>query len=243
MSSIIPHVVCSICEQSRPIESFYIRENGRRRAECKACFLERRKVKRNADLASAQARQRARHQARKDDPAYIQQRRGHRAKHRDETLVKKAEYRAARRDDLSAKQRERYRKNPDRTKQYCRQWRAANRERKNASERARRLKNWERTSQLTRITKAKRRDRIAGARYQLRDWQAMCDWFGDACLCCHSSAPITVDHVIPLARGGTNTIENLQPLCDKCNKSKGARRATDYRNPVQLAQFLASIGH
>ena len=243
MSSIIPHFVCSICEQPCPLDAFYIRKNGNRRAECKACFLARRKANRDWNLDAARAKQRERYHERKENASYIQQRRNYQTQNRDKILLAKAKYRATRRYELSAKQRERYRQNPDYTSQYSRQWRAANRERKNAGERARRLRNWERSSQLSRITKAKRRDHVAGARYRLCDWQALCTWFGDKCLCCHEAKPITVDHVIPLARGGTNTIENLQPLCDRCNKSKGARRTTDYRNPHCLAEFLASIGH
>lgn len=35
--------------------------------------------------------------------------------------------------------------------------------------------------------------------------------------------PLTVDHVVPLARGGTNDLANLQVLCKRCNSAKGAR--------------------
>jgi len=33
----------------------------------------------------------------------------------------------------------------------------------------------------------------------------------------------TVDHIVPLSRGGTNTMENVQPLCMECNSSKWNR--------------------
>jgi 5-methylcytosine-specific restriction enzyme A len=35
----------------------------------------------------------------------------------------------------------------------------------------------------------------------------------------------TVDHVIALANGGTNLIENLIPCCAPCNASRGSRPA------------------
>jgi len=40
-------------------------------------------------------------------------------------------------------------------------------------------------------------------------------------------AKLTIDHVVPLARGGTHTSENLRVACLSCNCSKGDRAAND----------------
>jgi 5-methylcytosine-specific restriction protein A len=37
---------------------------------------------------------------------------------------------------------------------------------------------------------------------------------------------IEIDHIIPIALGGTNRFENLQLLCRRCNRSKGSRIVT-----------------
>lgn len=44
---------------------------------------------------------------------------------------------------------------------------------------------------------------------------------GDRCNHCHSyTAAITIDHIIPLSKGGTNKFENLQLLCRTCHDAK-----------------------
>jgi hypothetical protein len=45
---------------------------------------------------------------------------------------------------------------------------------------------------------------------------------GDACLRCGDKAT-EVDHIIELANGGTDDVDNLQPLCSACHKAKTAQ--------------------
>ncbi len=42
------------------------------------------------------------------------------------------------------------------------------------------------------------------------------------CSYCGSTYDLTIDHIIPVAKGGTSTIENLRTLCGQCNMSKGS---------------------
>lgn len=48
------------------------------------------------------------------------------------------------------------------------------------------------------------------------------------CLCCSSSKQLTVDHIVPVNKGGNNTLSNLQTLCRSCNSRK-SDSFIDYR--------------
>lgn len=61
------------------------------------------------------------------------------------------------------------------------------------------------------------------------EWYNVCETYGNKCLACgRPDVKLTQDHVIPLSRGGSNWITNIQPLCGPCNSSKGVR-VIDYR--------------
>lgn len=62
--------------------------------------------------------------------------------------------------------------------------------------------------------------------YTTKQWYELKESFKFMCLSCKKTEPqikLTVDHIVPLSRGGTNFIENLQPLCKSCNSSKGCK--------------------
>lgn len=82
--------------------------------------------------------------------------------------------------------------------------------------------------------KAKRHLRKArifggGGSYTQEEWLTLCGQCDNICLCCKEKKPLTIDHVIPLSRGGTNSIDNIQPLCRECNSRKGPE-TIDYRS-------------
>lgn len=55
----------------------------------------------------------------------------------------------------------------------------------------------------------------------------------------HRMTTWDADHIIPIAEGGDNTLENFQTLCQRCHKAKTAQQAADAalrrRNGTQVA--------
>jgi 5-methylcytosine-specific restriction endonuclease McrA len=75
-----------------------------------------------------------------------------------------------------------------------------------------------------------RRARKANAEgsYTAKEWRELCAAHDHRCANCGASGKLTVDHVIPLVKGGSNLISNIQPLCLPCNLSKGTRSVQDW---------------
>ena len=46
---------------------------------------------------------------------------------------------------------------------------------------------------------------------------------GEFCKNCGTKKNLTIDHIIPLSKGGSNDEDNFQILCMSCNRKKGAR--------------------
>lgn len=70
-----------------------------------------------------------------------------------------------------------------------------------------------------------RSKRIAdnGGFHSLREWRLVKEQNNFACLSCKRKEPeikLTRDHIVPVLRGGSNDISNIQPLCFKCNREK-----------------------
>ena len=57
-------------------------------------------------------------------------------------------------------------------------------------------------------------------------WKIKCEILNNQCQLCKaymSNNLVSVDHIIPVVKGGTHEISNLQPLCKSCNSRKGSK--------------------
>ncbi len=197
---------CRKCQQDRPIESFTVDvryKDGRYPwcAECRRAWRQGRKD-RQRELHTNWREQNREH-VRQESLSYYHQ-------HRDEELTKRR-----------ARLRDRWHNDP------------VYRAKKNAFKKARyhsdpvfnkKKRDW------AVVTSHRRRDRVRGTgqHFSQAEWRALCAMYDQRCLCCGQEKPLSPDHVVPVSCGGSNAIENIQPLCRECNQAKGTK-TIDYR--------------
>jgi 5-methylcytosine-specific restriction endonuclease McrA len=214
----IPQKRCADCEQTKPLTDFGIDRNRKdgHNPYCRQCRSKHKKIYRAAyrDRLSEQGRAyKQRPEVKQRDAEWMRQKRAaNPALARQQTR------------DTMRKQRVLY---PERGREIARRWRA---------------RNPEKVSARNRRIKAFRRG-VPGS-HTLAEWRALKAHYSYRCLCCGKSEPqimLTEDHVIPVTKGGSDNISNIQPLCSPCNASKGNRRSTDYRPLPPMDQLSMEL--
>jgi len=69
-------------------------------------------------------------------------------------------------------------------------------------------------------------------------WLEICKLYKEKCAYCGITLPLTVDHVLPLSRGGLHEEKNILPACAYCNNSKGNKLLSEWR--PTLCQIVTS---
>ena len=200
--------ICRKCQRLYPKDCFYANASGYVHKDCKAC-------ERKAALASYYT-------------------------NRDSALVRMAEWRRANPDRVKANWADWYKNNKGYQKRRFAAYRIVHRDYLLKLRRSWYLSNHRYVLEYRRTHRGDERrythnrralKRANGGRFTLQEWQGLCLYYEYQCLCCGKQEPeikLTIDHVIPLSKGGRNDISNLQPLCHSCNSSKKDREI-DYR--------------
>lgn len=124
---------------------------------------------------------------------------------------------------------------PGRSAASCRKWHKKHRSKRLAS-----MKIWQKTNGnsykalkkwraknpkvVLALNQARRfREKGADGSFTADEWTAKCAEYGNKCAYCPAAEKLTVHHVIPLAKKGTNFISNIVPACKSCNSSIGTK--------------------
>jgi 5-methylcytosine-specific restriction endonuclease McrA len=80
--------------------------------------------------------------------------------------------------------------------------------------------------------------RLKGTHTEL-EWQILKHLFGVCAACLDENRPITKDHIVPISQGGSDHIDNIQPLCQPCNTANLQRwkDCREYAVPGWRAEF------
>ena len=125
-------------------------------------------------------------------------------------------------------------RNRGRTAASHRAWYQANRERALETSRHWSHLNRERKAAVQRVRAA----RLSIAAWTDEEFAWVRQLLAGACAYCGSGGPLTLDHVVPLARGGLHRIDNLVAACKPCNSRKHAKDELEFRALLALEAFI-----
>jgi len=75
-----------------------------------------------------------------------------------------------------------------------------------------------------------------GERITHSEWLRLVIAHDSRCFYCKKRGPVQQDHYIPLSKGGDDSMENIVPACEDCNRRKQAR------DPVEFIMELEERG-
>ncbi len=145
-------------------------------------------------------------------------------------IVRTGDYQRKEKDAVNARARDRYARDPEKYKKQSHDWYASHPDVRRQVQRAydqAHPKSPERNVEYCNARRARKLN--APGRFTGSEWEQLKADYGNRCLCCgRDDVKLVADHVIPLARGGSDAIDNIQPLCFSCN-SKKHTKTIDYR--------------
>lgn len=116
--------------------------------------------------------------------------------------------------------------NPERYRALQNQWAERNRDQTRAAQR-----RWRERYPERNVAKSQRRRALkaeAAGTHTAQEFAALCEQLAHQCFYCGAREKLTVDHVVPLSRGGSHYIDNIVPACQRCNSRKGRRTADEF---------------
>lgn len=125
------------------------------------------------------------------------------------------QWRKLNREKARASCRRYYRRHREAQLQRMKRWRSV---KPDAAYKA--VKSWRsRNKDKTAVYASNRLGRVRGAQgnFTPAQWKDCCQRYGNKCAYCGLERKLTVQHIVPVSRGGSNNIDNIAPACRPCN--------------------------
>lgn len=212
-----------------------------RATRCRACTKNAQAVYRAENSEKLRERQAA---YRKSNPDKLKERKAADYRRRAEDVKKKsAAWYSANREKASICGKKRYREKADAIKQRVKRYRLSNPEKVRLDQAKQRLKNTDKAKAyhaawraknpaISKLHRQNRRARLGATPGKLsRNLESkLFKLQKGKCACCGASLgdDYHMDHIMPLALGGTNTDDNIQLLRARCNLQKNAKHPIDF---------------
>ena len=192
---------CKWCSLTKELSEFY---DGRWGKKCKVCVRARAQKYRREHLEQYA-------QYEKDRailPHRIGARRKYQEDHKQEISEYKRRWSAENEESVSASKRKHYELNRDEIIARSKKWAEDNPEKV-------------RQAKTNNLRKRRAARHASPGIFTAEEFEALCESYGDRCLACgETKAALEADHVVPLTKGGSDSISNIQPLCGSCNRKK-----------------------
>jgi 5-methylcytosine-specific restriction endonuclease McrA len=222
--------VCTVCGKWKPAKDFYRKAYSvdGYRSGCKECVQASIKYHRELDIDVSRARERERHARARAQR--IANRRARIATRLEKHQAYMRTWRQKNKDRFQEYKRRSLEKNPEMTREAGRRSYGKHRERQLAIKKAYAQAHPELRLMIAHRYRARKNGN--GGSFTSEEWTQLKALYDYTCLRCGQREPdiqLSVDHVIPISKGGSNDISNIQPLCRSCNSAKWAKHI-DYRS-------------
>lgn len=217
--------ICTLCGEAKPLSEYHAKGGvPGASARCRTCVNSKSKAWYEANRDRANAEKALRY--RKDPDANAAYRRAYYKANREAALARAKAWREENGDKAASYRKRHYEDNRNTYVAGSRRWREENPERQKKTKRAWASLNPEKVQESSRRRRARKKAATIGP----VDLDVL--WTGFCGIC---AGPISrrpkwpapdsksIDHIIPLAKGGSHTQDNLQWAHLRCNMAKGDR--------------------
>lgn len=205
---------CRGCGACRPADEFYARSNF-----CKPCDIEKARAWIAANPDRRRENQRAYQQRTKADRA------AYREENREHLRAYKRRWREANREKTRKHARDSYRRNRESARRRNLTWAAENPDKVREAQ-----------------DRRKQREAAAPGFCTPEQWAGRLEVLGRRCFYCGGPYE-TIDHTIPISRGGSKWPANLRPACFSCNASKGNKKPNEWVDRIYEWKQVRAEGH